>query len=229
MSQINPPIEASWKLVLAEEFKKSYFKELKQFLVQEKEKKEIIYPSEKLIFNAFNRCHFGDLKLVIIGQDPYHGVGQAHGLCFSVPEKIKPPPSLMNIFKEINRDCQLPISSTGNLEEWANQGVLLLNTSLTVRAGQPASHSNKGWEIFTDKVIQTISEQKKNIVFLLWGKHAQKKRELIDGTRHCILMATHPSPFSAYRGFLGCGHFSQANHYLSQHGISTINWALKAK
>jgi uracil-DNA glycosylase len=180
------------------------------------------------LFNAFNLTPFDGVKAVIIGQDPYHGVGQAHGLCFSVPAGVRRPPSLTNIYKEITDDLGIPMSATsGHLEAWAQQGVLLLNATLTVRAHTAGSHQNRGWETFTDTVIKTISEEKKGLVFLLWGKFAQNKAALIDGSKHLILQAAHPSPFSAYNGFMGCKHFSQTNNYLQQHGIAPIDWTIK--
>lgn len=224
MGQITPQIHESWKSVLKEEFEAPYFTALKEFLVEEKKRYQV-YPPGPLIFNAFNCTPFDQLKVVIIGQDPYHGHGQAHGLCFSVPEEIKPPPSLENIFKELHSDLGIPVPSHGNLEAWARQGVLLLNATLTVRANTPLSHTGKGWEIFTDSVIRHISEQRKHIVFLLWGRNAQAKETLIDASSHYILKAAHPSPYSA-AGFFGCRHFSRTNEILRSNGIPEINWKL---
>jgi uracil-DNA glycosylase len=226
MSVINPRIEASWKAILLDEFNKDYFKELKQFLLQEKQQ-HIIYPSGKEIFNAFNCTPFEKLKVVILGQDPYHGKGQAHGLSFSVPFGIKPPPSLKNIFKELKADLDIPIAESGNLTSWAKQGVLLLNATLTVRAKQAGSHQNKGWGNFTDAVISSLSENKEALIFLLWGKFAQNKTSLIDSEKHHILTAAHPSPFSAYSGFFGCKHFSKTNEILNKNGLETIDWKLQ--
>ena len=226
MSAINPKIEASWKAILRDEFNKNYFNELKQFLRQEKQQ-HIIYPIGKEIFNAFNCTPFEKVKVVILGQDPYHGKGQAHGLSFSVPFGIKPPPSLKNIFNELKADLEIPIAESGNLTSWAKQGVLLLNATLTVRAKQAGSHQNKGWENFTDAVISSLSENKEDLVFLLWGRFAQNKASLIDSKKHYILTAAHPSPFSAYGGFFGCKHFSKTNEILNKNGLETIDWRLQ--
>jgi uracil-DNA glycosylase len=223
--QVNPQIEESWKEVLASEFAHSYFMELKEFLTEEKAK-YTVYPPGSKIFNAFQLTPFNEVKVVILGQDPYHGPGQAHGLCFSVPRGIVPPPSLVNIFKEIEKDMGIPIPSGGNLEKWARQGVLLLNATLTVRANQPGSHQKRGWEIFTHAVISKLSERRVGIVFLLWGKYAQEKESLIDTNKHYILKAAHPSPFSAYNGFFGCRHFSKTNEILRKHGLEEIDWDL---
>jgi uracil-DNA glycosylase len=179
-----------------------------------------------LIFNAFHHTPFDCVKVVILGQDPYHGPGQAHGLCFSVPPGITPPPSLVNIFKELHTDLGVPLPANGNLEKWADQGVLLLNATLTVRAGQAGSHQNKGWETFTNKVIAQVSEKKSGVVFMLWGRYAQAKETLIDGLRHLILKAPHPSPFSVHSGFFGCRHFSRANSFLEKQGMKAIDWSL---
>ena len=225
MADINPQIESSWKELLIDEFKLDYFNELKEFLIQEKQKNNV-YPPGSLIFNAFNQTPFQKVKVVIIGQDPYHGTGQAHGLCFSVPKGIQKPPSLVNIFKELNTDLGIPIPSHGNLEKWTFQGVLLLNATLTVRANQAGSHQNKGWETFTDSVIKSISDKRKAIVFILWGKYAQDKGRIIDETKHFVLKAAHPSPFSAYNGFFGCKHFSKTNEILIQQGIDPIDWSI---
>ncbi|MCA6379169.1 MAG: uracil-DNA glycosylase [Cytophagales bacterium] len=213
----------SWKEKLNQEFDKPYFVELAGFVKAEYATRTI-YPLAKDIFNAFECCSFESTRVVILGQDPYHGAGQANGLCFSVNDGIKPPPSLVNIFKEVKADLQIPIPSSGNLMRWAQQGVLLLNATLTVRDSSPGSHQNKGWEIFTDAAIQLISQKKENVVFLLWGAYAQKKGEIIDRSKHYVLTAPHPSPFSANRGFFGCKHFSLTNSYLTQKGFSPINW-----
>ncbi len=222
-SQINPSIDASWGDVLKIEFAQPYFIKLKEFLLEEK-KTHTIYPPGKLIFSAFNHTPFYKVNVVIIGQDPYHGKGQANGLCFSVSDGIPMPPSLVNIFKEIESDLGFPIPKSGNLERWADQGVLLLNAMLTVRANEPGSHQGRGWETFTNSVIQHLSNQKQGIVFLLWGKYAQAKEQLIDGSKHHILKAAHPSPFSAYNGFMGCKHFSKANAILSAQSKQEIDW-----
>ena len=225
MENINPEIEQSWKVVLLKEFNKDYFIKLKQFLLDEK-KHHSIYPKGKDIFNAFNYTSFDRVKVVILGQDPYHGMGQAHGLSFSVPDGVKQPPSLKNIFKEIASDLNLPLPETGNLSPWAKQGVLLLNTTLSVRVKQAGSHQKKGWEEFTDSVIQNISQKKEGVIFLLWGRFAQDKAELIDKNKHHILTAPHPSPFSAYTGFFGCKHFSKTNALLAKQGLTEINWKI---
>ncbi|NLI25712.1 MAG: uracil-DNA glycosylase [Bacteroidales bacterium] len=224
MGEVNPKIHESWLEVLRDEFEAPYFSALKDFLVEEK-KHFRVYPPGPLIFNAFNSTPFDQVKVVILGQDPYHGEGQAHGLCFSVPHGIKPPPSLINIFKELQSDLGIPFPSHGNLQSWAAQGVLLLNATLTVRANKPFSHTGKGWEIFTDNVIRKISEKKEHVVFLLWGKHAQAKETLIDLNRHYVLKAAHPSPYSA-NGFFGCRHFSRTNELLKLHGFQEIDWRL---
>lgn len=217
-------INESWKKVLKEEFEKAYFQNLISFLQQEKEN-FTIYPKEELIFSAFNRTPFESVKVVLIGQDPYHGIGQANGLSFSVNDGIRKPPSLVNIFKELHTDLGLPIPESGNLEPWADQGVLLLNATLTVRASEAGSHQKKGWEIFTDKVIQKISEEKENVVFLLWGNFAQGKAELIDSNKHLILKAAHPSPL-ARGAFFGSKPFSQTNTFLKAKGLGEINWKI---
>lgn len=220
-------IESSWKEVLKQEFTKPYFQQIVTFLKTEKAAGKIIYPPGPLIFNAFNQTAFSKLKVVILGQDPYHGPGQAHGLSFSVPNGIKPPPSLVNIFREIQNDIGIAMPSTyGNLTRWAEQGVLLLNAALTVRANEPFSHAKFGWADFTDSVIQKISDEKKGVVFLLWGKFAQDKQALIDETKHFVLKAAHPSPFSADKGFFGCRHFSKTNELLVKQGIQPIDWKL---
>lgn len=223
---INPQIETSWKEVLCDEFEKPYFSELKEFLVEEKSK-FTVYPPGGLIFNAFGLTPFEDVKVVILGQDPYHGPGQAHGLCFSVPRGVPAPPSLVNIFKEIEHDLGYPVPRTGCLEHWAKQGVLLLNATLTVRANQPGSHQRKGWENFTNTVISKLSSNRVGLVFLLWGKFAQEKEALIDTNKHYILKAAHPSPYSAYNGFFGCRHFSKTNEILRKHGLDEIDWSVK--
>lgn len=225
MNQVNPQIEPSWKDELLNEFNAPYFSALKTFLVEEKEKYKV-YPPGTQLFNAFNFTPFDKVRVVILGQDPYHGPGQAHGLCFSVAYGIKPPPSLVNIFKELNADLGIPIPSHGNLESWAKQGVLLLNATLTVRANQAGSHQGKGWEIFTDAVIKKLSDKKTGVIFILWGKYAQAKEKIIDGQKHYILKAAHPSPFSVFNGFFGCRHFSKTNEILKQQGFSEIDWRL---
>ncbi|UJP64493.1 uracil-DNA glycosylase [Mongoliitalea daihaiensis] len=216
-------IEESWKSILADEFQKDYFKALTAFIKQEYQQ-ETIYPKGKEIFKSFESCPWDQVKVVILGQDPYHGPGQAHGLSFSVREGVPFPPSLLNIFKEINADVGKSIPSHGELTRWAKQGVLLLNATLTVRAHQAGSHQGKGWELFTDAVIQHLAHQKENLVFMLWGAYAQKKGAFIPSDKHCILKAPHPSPLSAHRGFLGCSHFSQANAYLQTKGLPPIDW-----
>ncbi|MCF8357323.1 MAG: uracil-DNA glycosylase [Prolixibacteraceae bacterium] len=216
-------IEPSWKEILNEEFKKPYFSTLTSF-VREEYKKNRIFPEGKNIFNAFNLCPFNKVKVVIIGQDPYHGPGQAHGLCFSVRDGIDFPPSLRNIFKEINNDIGTPVPKSGDLTRWAVQGVLLLNATLTVRAHNAGSHQGKGWETFTDAAIRELSEKRENIVFLLWGAYAQRKGAIIDKTKHYVLESVHPSPLSASRGFFGNHHFSKANQFLQSNGIEPVNW-----
>ena len=218
-----PDIESSWYEVLKQEFEEPYFYEIKSFLIQEK-RQYIVYPPSQLIFNAFNLTPFDKVKVVILGQDPYHNVGQAHGLAFSVPNGIMPPPSLKNIFKELQSDIGMPIPTNGNLESWAREGVLLLNSCLTVRANNPASHQGIGWQRFTDAAINALSKKKEHIVFLLWGNYAIAKEKLIDTRKHLVLKTVHPSPLSANRGFFGCRHFSQTNTYLSSNGISPIKW-----
>ena len=219
-------IESSWKEALKDEFQKSYFEQIVMFLKHEKALGKTIYPQGSQIFNAFDKTPFDKVRVVILGQDPYHGPGQAHGLCFSVQKGIKPPPSLVNIYKEMNADLGIPIAQTGDLTPWAENGVLLLNAILTVRNGEPASHSKIGWGTFTDAVIRTISNKKEGVVFMLWGKFAQDKQVLIDGTQHHILKAAHPSPFSADKGFFGCKHFSKANELLIRQGKEPVNWQL---
>ena len=223
---INPIINASWKEVLLQEFQSEYFISLKKFLVEER-KKNIIYPPASRIFATFNYTPFEKVKVVVIGQDPYHGQGQANGLCFSVSDGIPQPPSLQNIFKELNSDLGIPIPKTGNLEPWAKQGVLLLNATLTVRAKQAGSHQKHGWEEFTDAAIRALSEKRKGLVFLLWGKFAQAKEILIDKSKHHILKAPHPSPFSVHSGFFGCKHFSKTNELLKKEGLQEIDWRVE--
>jgi uracil-DNA glycosylase len=220
---MNVKIEESWKNVLQSEFSKPYFTELTGFVKKEYQE-QVVFPKGNEIFDAFWHCPFEKVKVVILGQDPYHGPGQAHGLSFSVREGVPFPPSLLNIFKEINRDLDQPMPSNGDLTRWADQGVLLLNATLTVRAHQAGSHQQKGWEGFTDAVIQQIAKEKKNVVFFLWGAYAQKKAAFISDKIHLKLQAPHPSPLSAHRGFLGCGHFSRANEYLRECGLEEIKW-----
>ncbi len=222
-SKPNPQIEESWKRLLDEEFQADYFLALKSFLLEEKAH-HIVYPPGKQIFAAFDLTPFDAVRVVLIGQDPYHGNGQAHGLCFSVPPGITKPPSLINIFKEIQDDLGYPIPEGGNLEKWAKQGVLLINATLTVRANTAGSHQNKGWELFTDAVIKKLSDEKSGLVFLLWGNYAIAKQALIDPTKHHILTAVHPSPLSAHRGFFGCKHFSMTNEILRGQGKAEIDW-----
>jgi len=226
MEQLNPALEESWKRVLKDEFVKPYMTELKSFLVEEK-KRFRIFPPGSMIFNAFNQTPFDQVKVIILGQDPYHGYGEAHGLCFSVPENVAKPPSLLNIFKEIENDLGIPVPRTGNLTPWAKQGVLLLNATLTVRENQAGSHQNKGWETFTDEAIKQLSSLKQGLIFVLWGKFAEAKAPMIDMSKHFILTAPHPSPFSANRGFFGCRHFSRTNELLRQMDRQEINWKLE--
>ena len=216
-------IETSWKSLLTDEFAKPYFENLTEF-VHEEYRTQKIYPPAKLIFNAFDQCPFDQLKVVILGQDPYHGPEQAHGLCFSVNDGIVFPPSLRNIFKELQNDVGKPIPSTGNLTSWAQQGVLLLNATLTVRAHQAGSHQKKGWEEFTDAVIHKINEEKERVVFILWGSYAIRKGEFIDQGKHLVLTSVHPSPLSASRGYFGNHHFSKTNEFLKEHDLEPINW-----
>ncbi len=220
---MNVRIDESWRNVLQPEFDKPYFELLTSFVRSEYQTKQC-FPPARLIFNAFDSCPFDRVRVVIIGQDPYHDFGQAHGLCFSVNDGVEIPPSLMNIYKEINRDLGTPIPVSGNLTRWAQQGVLLLNATLTVVAHHPGSHQNKGWEELTDAAIQALNTRRKNIVYMLWGSYAQRKGQYIDRRSNLVLTAPHPSPLSAYRGFIGCGHFSKANNYLIQHGLPPINW-----
>lgn len=226
MNDTTIQLEPSWLGVLGGEFQLPYMQTLKQFLVQEKQAGKVIYPAGGQIFNALNTTPFESVKVVILGQDPYHGPGQAHGLSFSVPQGVKIPPSLRNIYKEIERDLGLPVPNHGCLQSWAEQGVLLLNATLTVEQAQAGSHQKRGWEQFTDRIVQSLSEQRTGLVFLLWGSYAQKKGRVIDRSKHCVLESVHPSPLSAHRGFLGCGHFSQANQYLQQQGIAPIDWSV---
>jgi uracil-DNA glycosylase len=219
-------IEESWKEVLKDEFEKTYFQHIVTFLKAEKASGKIIYPPGSLIFNSFKQTPFSKIKVVIIGQDPYHNVGQAHGLSFSVPDGIPKPPSLLNIFKELKNDLGIEISENGNLEKWASQGVLLLNASLTVRQNEPGSHAQIGWLQFTDEVIKKISTKREGIIFLLWGKFAQEKQSLIDETKHVVLKAAHPSPFSASNGFFGCKHFSKTNELLIKQQKNPIDWKI---
>ena len=224
-NKVNPKIGESWKKVLSSEFSKEYFIQLKQFLVNEKREYKV-FPLNKNIFTAYNITTFEDIKVVIIGQDPYHGENQAHGLAFSVQEGTKFPPSLVNIFKELSDDIGCPYPTTGNLVKWASQGVFLINTVLTVRAHSAGSHRDKGWENFTDATIKAISNEKEHVVFILWGRPAQMKEKLIDSSKHLILKAPHPSPLSAYRGFFGSKPFSKTNKYLKSHAINEIDWCL---
>ncbi|NCB69130.1 MAG: uracil-DNA glycosylase [Bacteroidia bacterium] len=216
-------IEPLWKEALKEEFEKDYFGKLTDFVKAEYSIKQI-FPAGSQIFNAFDQCPFNKVKVVIIGQDPYHGPGQAHGLCFSVNDGVAFPPSLLNIFKEIERDLGIPSPKSGNLTRWAQQGVLLLNATLTVEAHKAGSHQGKGWETFTDAAIRKLATEKQNIVFMLWGSYAQQKGAMIDASKHLVLKSVHPSPLSAYRGFIGCGHFSQANQFLEAKGLDKIRW-----
>ena len=228
MSDTQPQvqIEESWKKILNEEFQKPYFPLIKKFILEQKAKGKKVYPPGPLIFNAFNLTPFENLKVVILGQDPYHSAGQAHGLCFSVPLGIKPPPSLINIFKEIETDLGIAAPNHGNLEKWAKQGVLLLNASLSVNAGEANSHAQCGWQIFSDAVIKKISDEKTGVVFLLWGNFARAKKNLIDTSKHYVLEAAHPSPLSG-GAFFGCKHFSKTNALLKQQGKIEIDWSLQ--
>jgi len=225
METIDPQIEQSWKEILKPEFEAEYFARLREFLIREK-RSNVIYPPGQQIFAAFNCTPFQEVKVVILGQDPYHGPGQAHGLCFSVPQGVAKPPSLINIFKEINLDLGLPMPNHGNLEKWARQGVLLLNATLTVRSNMAGSHQNKGWETFTDAAIRQLSNRREGIIFILWGNYAQAKQSLIDCKKHFVLKSVHPSPLSASRGFFGCHHFSETNRLLELQGKTKIDWSL---
>ncbi|WP_224995660.1 uracil-DNA glycosylase [Cesiribacter sp. SM1] len=216
-------IAPSWKEKLYNEFEKPYFQSLTEF-VRDEYREHKVFPPPSLIFNAFAHCAFDEVKVVILGQDPYHNPGQANGLAFSVADGVTPPPSLQNIYKEISDELGIPVPSSGNLERWADQGVLLLNATLTVRAHKPGSHQKKGWEEFTDAVIKLLSDEKKELVFMLWGAYAQKKGSVIDETKHLVLKSAHPSPFAANRGFFGNNHFKKANEYLQQHGKEPIAW-----
>ncbi|WP_162052428.1 uracil-DNA glycosylase [Pontibacter pamirensis] len=220
---MNVKIEESWQNVLQDEFEKPYFKNLVSF-VKDEYTTQKVYPVGNQIFNAFQKCPFDEVKVVILGQDPYHGPNQANGLAFSVSDKVRVPPSLLNIFKEIKNDLGKDMPTTGNLERWAEQGVLLLNATLTVQAGKAGSHQKKGWEEFTDAVVQKVNDLKENVVFMLWGAYAQKKGAFINEERHLVLKAAHPSPFAADRGFFGSHHFSKANKYLQEHGKEPIEW-----
>ncbi|PHI20676.1 uracil-DNA glycosylase [Lewinellaceae bacterium SD302] len=224
MAQTNVKIEESWKNALAPEFDKAYFKELSAFLREEKQAGKTIYPAGSLIFNAFNTTPIGDVKVVILGQDPYHNPGQAMGLSFSVPRDQRIPPSLRNIYKELDDSLGIPKANHGDLTKWAQQGVFLLNAMLTVERNKPGAHKKSGWQDFTDAAIRAISDQRENVVFMLWGAFARKKKDLIDGNKHLILESAHPSPFSADKGFFGNNHFKQANEYLAEHGLGTIDW-----
>jgi uracil-DNA glycosylase len=216
-------MEPSWKARLQPEFEKPYFDNLIRF-VKEEYATQTVFPPGSKIFNAFDACPFEQVKVVLLGQDPYHGPGQAHGLAFSVNEGVTSPPSLVNIFKEIKNDLGKPVPKSGNLMRWAEQGVLLVNATLTVRANTPGSHQKKGWEEFTDAAIKAVSDEKQNVVFMLWGAYAQKKGAIIDAGKHLVLKAAHPSPFAADKGFFGCKHFSQANAYLAEQGLPEIEW-----
>lgn len=220
-------LEASWKEQLLAEFSKPYMQALRSFLVAEHAKGKIIYPQNSEIFHAFEHTPFQHVKVVILGQDPYHGAHQAHGLCFSVRQGVPPPPSLLNIFKELDQDLGIPKPLHGCLESWARQGVLLLNSVLTVESGLAASHQGKGWETFTDQAIRALNQYREHIVFLLWGSYAQKKGQFIDRARHLVLEAPHPSPLSAHRGFLGCKHFSKTNEYLKKHSVMPMDWRIE--
>ncbi len=220
------PIHPSWHTPLTDEFETPYMQELQRFLAQERDAEKVIYPQESDIYKALNATPFDLVKVVILGQDPYHGEGQAHGLSFSVAKGVKIPPSLRNIYKELHRDLHISAPSHGCLQGWAQQGVLLLNATLTVEASKAGSHQGKGWEYFTDAVIQALNMHQQHVVFMLWGSYAQKKGKMLDRNRHCVLESAHPSPLSAYRGFLGNGHFSAANGYLKQHNKPPIDWSV---
>lgn len=224
MSSAAVKLDPSWMDVLGDEFEKPYMHSLKDFLVKEKAAGKVVYPKGEEIFNALNTTHFGDVRVVILGQDPYHGPNQAHGLCFSVRDGVPPPPSLVNIYKEIAAEYGVPIPKTGDLTGWARQGVLLLNATLTVQQAMAGSHQNKGWEEFTDEVVRQVNDKREHVVFMLWGSYAQKKGAMIDRSKHLVLTAPHPSPLSAHRGFLGCGHFKKANECLVAHGFAPIKW-----
>jgi uracil-DNA glycosylase len=226
MTTVSPLIHESWKTVLSDQFEASYFAQLKSFLLEEKQR-NTVYPPGGKIFSAFDLTPFNKVKVVILGQDPYHGPGQANGLCFSVANGMDKPPSLQNIFKELNSDLGIPVPQNGDLSKWAEQGVLLLNATLTVRARQAGSHQNRGWEQFTDATISRLSKQREHLVFLLWGNYAIAKEALIDTSKHLTLKSPHPSPFSANRGFFGNKHFSKTNAYLKSHGIEEIDWQIE--
>ena len=219
-------LHSQWREVIGGEFEKDYMQSLREFLLQRKQQGAVIYPPTNQWFSALNTTPFEDVRVVVLGQDPYHGVGQAHGLCFSVTPGIKVPPSLANIYKEIKSDLGIDQPNHGCLISWAQQGVLLLNATLTVEDGCAGAHQGKGWEQFTDEIIKTLNEKREGVVFMLWGSYAQKKSIMIDSSRHLILKSVHPSPLSAYRGFFGCGHFSAANHYLQERGEKPIDWQL---
>ena len=219
-------LEPSWLAELRQEFDQPYMKALREFLVAEKRAGKTIYPASASWFNAFRCAPFEAVRVVILGQDPYHGPGQAHGLCFSVPRGVEPPPSLLNIFAELERDLGLPRPAHGCLEHWACQGVLLLNSVLTVERGRAAAHQGKGWETFTDRVVEVLNAHREHLVFMLWGSYAERKGRIVDRARHLVLSSPHPSPLSAYRGFIGNGHFSAANRYLGAHGLTQIDWRL---
>jgi uracil-DNA glycosylase len=226
MNKSSIKLDASWLRLLEPEFEQPYMQSLTAFLREQRQQQKVIYPAHDQWFNAFNFTPFENVKVVILGQDPYHGPGQAHGLCFSVQSGVKFPPSLLNIFKELGSDVGMPLPEQGCLQSWAEQGVLLLNATLTVEQAQAGSHQKRGWEQFTDRAIQHLNEQREGLVFMLWGSYAQKKGQFIDAQKHLVLKAPHPSPLSAHRGFLGCGHFSQANAYLQKQGKSPISWQL---
>jgi uracil-DNA glycosylase len=219
-------LESSWLAALADQFQQPYMRALKDFLQEEKRSGVSVFPPGAEIFSAFDHAPLHKVRVVILGQDPYHGPGQAHGLCFSVRPGVAIPPSLQNIYKELQRDLNIAHPGHGNLTAWADQGVLLLNSVLTVAANRAASHQGKGWETFTDRVVELVNRERENVVFMLWGSYAQRKGAVIDARRHCVLKAPHPSPLSAHRGFIGCGHFSAANAYLAEHGQAPIDWAL---
>lgn len=219
-------LHSQWREVIGGEFEKDYMQSLREFLLQRKQQGAVIYPPTNQWFSALNTTPFEDVRVVVLGQDPYHGVGQAHGLCFSVTPGIKVPPSLANIYKEIKSDLGIDQPNHGCLISWAQQGVLLLNATLTVEDGCAGAHQGKGWEQFTDKIIKAVNQKREGVVFMLWGSYAQKKSIMIDSSRHLILKSVHPSPLSAYRGFFGCGHFSAANHYLQERGVKPIDWQL---
>lgn len=227
ISRMEVAIEQSWKKELQEEFQKPYFETLAEHLKTEKQAGKTIYPAGKNIFNAFNTTPFDQVKVLLLGQDPYHGPGQAHGLCFSVQKGVPPPPSLVNIYKELHADLGIPIPKSGDLTHWAQQGVFMLNASLTVRAGEPMSHAKIGWATFTDAVIRKVSEHKQHVVFILWGRFAQEKASLIDASKHFIIKSAHPSPLSAHNGFFGSRPFSKTNEYLVAHGIDPVDWKIE--